>query len=79
MLTKLSFWQQDWALGYHSMKFRQFPDISLQGFPQGSGQWGEGIQNCPPPSGDSIYGGGGNQEGDIFDMGRDIKNLQICK
>ena len=27
MLAKLSFWQGDWALGYHSMKFRQVPDI----------------------------------------------------
>ena len=31
--TKLSFWQGDWALGwalgYHSMGFRHFPDISL--------------------------------------------------
>ena len=26
--TKLSFWQEDWALGYDSMKFRHFPDIS---------------------------------------------------
>ena len=25
--TKLSFWQEDWALGYHSMKFRHFPVI----------------------------------------------------
>ena len=29
VLTKLSFWQGNWALGYHSMGFRQFPDISL--------------------------------------------------
>ena len=28
VLTKLSFWQEDWALGYQSMKFRHFPDIS---------------------------------------------------
>ena len=28
VLTKLSFWQRDGALGYHSMKFIQFPDIS---------------------------------------------------
>ena len=28
VLTKLSFWQEDWALGYHSKKFRHFPDIS---------------------------------------------------
>ena len=28
VLTKFSFWQGDWALGYHSMKFRHFPDIS---------------------------------------------------
>ena len=27
VLTKLSFWQGDWALGYHSMKFRYFPNI----------------------------------------------------
>ena len=26
-LTKLSFWGGDWALSYHSLKFRQFPDI----------------------------------------------------
>ena len=26
--TKLSFWQEDWALGYDSMKFRHFPVIS---------------------------------------------------
>ena len=25
---KVSFWQEDWALGYHSMEFRHFPDIS---------------------------------------------------
>ena len=28
VLTKLSFWEGDWALGYHSLKLRQFPDIS---------------------------------------------------
>ena len=28
VLTKFSFWQKDWALGYHSMKFRDFPDLS---------------------------------------------------
>ena len=28
VLTKLSFQQGDWALGYYSMKFRKFPDIS---------------------------------------------------
>ena len=27
-LTKFSFWQEDWALGYHSMNFRHFPNIS---------------------------------------------------
>ena len=27
-LTKLSFWPEDWALGYDSMKFRHFLDIS---------------------------------------------------
>ena len=27
-INKISFWQGDWALGYHSIKFRQFPDIS---------------------------------------------------
>ena len=26
--TELSFCQGDWALGYHSMGFGQFPDIS---------------------------------------------------
>ena len=26
--TKLSFLQADWALGYHSMAYGQFPDIS---------------------------------------------------
>ena len=52
-------------------------EIMTQGFPQGSGQWeGGGIQNCPPPlQGGGHFGG----EGDIFDMGGDIKNLQICK
>ena len=24
-ITKLSFWKEDWALGYHFMKFRHFP------------------------------------------------------
>ena len=28
VLTKFLFWQGDWALGYHSMGFRHFPDIS---------------------------------------------------
>ena len=28
VLTKLSFWRGGWALGYYSMGFRQFPDIS---------------------------------------------------
>ena len=28
VLTKHFFWQGEWALGYHSMKLRQFPDIS---------------------------------------------------
>ena len=28
VLMKLSFWRGGWALGYHSMEFRQFPDIS---------------------------------------------------
>ena len=28
VLTKLSFWQGDWALGYHSINFRHFPDAS---------------------------------------------------
>ena len=28
VLTKFSFWQEDWALGYHSMKIKRFPDIS---------------------------------------------------
>ena len=27
-LTKFSSWQGDWALDYHYMKFRHFPDIS---------------------------------------------------
>ena len=27
-LTKLSFWQGDWGLGYHSMGIRHFPDVS---------------------------------------------------
>ena len=28
VITKFSFWQEDWALVYHSMKFWDFPDIS---------------------------------------------------
>ena len=28
VITKLSFWHDDWALGYDSLKRRQFPDIS---------------------------------------------------
>ena len=28
VLTKFLFWEEDWALGYNSMKFRDFPDIS---------------------------------------------------
>ena len=28
VLAKLSFWQEDWALGYHSLNFRLFPNIS---------------------------------------------------
>ena len=28
VLTKLSFWQGDWALSYHSMEFTHFLDIS---------------------------------------------------
>ena len=28
VLTKFSFWEEDWALGYNSMKFWDFPDIS---------------------------------------------------
>ena len=28
ILNKISFWQENWALEYHSMKFRHFPDIS---------------------------------------------------
>ena len=27
-LKKLWFWQKDWVLGYHSMEFKHFPDIS---------------------------------------------------
>ena len=27
ILTKFLFWQEDWALGYHSMKFWDFPEI----------------------------------------------------
>ena len=29
LLTKFSFWQEDLALGYYSMKFEDFLDISL--------------------------------------------------
>ena len=28
VLTKFSYWWEDWALGYHFMRFRDFPDIS---------------------------------------------------
>ena len=28
VLIKFSFWQEGWTLGYHSMNFRHFPDIS---------------------------------------------------
>ena len=28
-INKFSFWKENWALGYHSMQFRTFPDISL--------------------------------------------------
>ena len=28
VLAGLAFWVGDWALGCHSMEFRQFPDIS---------------------------------------------------
>ena len=28
VLSKLSFWQGGWGLGYHCMKFGHFPDIS---------------------------------------------------
>ena len=28
ILTKFSFWEEDWALGYDSIKFWDFPDIS---------------------------------------------------
>ena len=28
VLAKLSIWQEDWAVGYHFMEFRHFPDIS---------------------------------------------------
>ena len=51
----------------------------MQGFPQESGQWGGGkIQNCGHFWGGTAYTGG-ESGGDIFDMGGDIKNLQICK
>ena len=26
-LTKFSFWQEDWALGYYSTKVSDFPDL----------------------------------------------------
>ena len=29
VLTKFSFWEEDWALGYNSMIFWDFPDISF--------------------------------------------------
>ena len=28
LLTKFSFWQGDWTLGYHFMGFRHFPDFA---------------------------------------------------
>ena len=28
ILAKSSFWWGDWALGYHSMEFRHFPNVS---------------------------------------------------
>ena len=28
VLTKFSFWKEDWALDYNSMKLRDFPDTS---------------------------------------------------
>ena len=28
VLARFSFWRGDWALRYHSMEFRKFPDIS---------------------------------------------------
>ena len=28
VLTEFLFWQMDWVLGYHSMEFWDFPDIS---------------------------------------------------
>ena len=28
VLAELSFWRGGWALGYHSMGFRHFPDVS---------------------------------------------------
>ena len=48
----------------------KLPDIMSEGLPQGSGQWGWGIQNCPPPPsgeggtfwGETVYTGG-NQGG----------------
>ena len=27
VLTKFLFWEEDWTLGYNSMKFRDFPDL----------------------------------------------------
>ena len=29
VLTKFSFWEEGWRLGYNSMKFRDFPEIFL--------------------------------------------------
>ena len=28
VLRKLLFWQEDWEIGFHSMKFRHFPHTS---------------------------------------------------
>ena len=28
VLTRVLFWRWDWPLGYHSMGFRHFPDVS---------------------------------------------------
>ena len=28
VLLKFSYWEEDWALGHHSVKFREFPNIS---------------------------------------------------
>ena len=30
VLTKFSFWQEDWALGYNSTKFKDLPDKSSE-------------------------------------------------